>query len=312
MKPAATLSSNSRDVTKKVKSRSTNNENRKPPPLSNKTDGPLTTSVFSSSLQDQRVNGSNTDILLSSSTFPSSQTSARQGCDTVDKVKKLAITSTDEDSHEMMVWNEPNANTTGSTPILSEHNFRWCGIIANVYHAWKCPFNDSSGGILAARRCTTLSGCRAIKDLYQHIQASTCNSPNCMYGNLCREATEAVQHFKRCKSEACPICGPVVRHIPFMTQAIQQATEETHREVAMVKKAQSIIMSDLGDICNANTNVANDHTEPTSSQHPLSTPSSPSIPRVIGVMNGSDGKIDMTDHGPPKKRCHHNPYRASN
>lgn len=310
MKPAATLSSNSHDVTKKVKSRSTNKENRKPPPLSNKkTDGPLMTSVFSSSLQDQRAHGNNTDVPLSTSTFPLSQTSARQGCDTLDKMKKLTITWTDEDSHEMMVWDEPNANTGTGTPILNEHNFRWCGIITNVYHAWKCPFNDSSGGILAARRCTTLSGCRAIKDLYHHIQASTCNSRNCMYGNLCREATEAIQHFKQCKSEACPICGPVVRHIPFMTQAIQQATEETHREVAMVKKAQCIIMSDIVDICNANTN---DHTERTSLLHPLSAPSSPSIPRVIGVMNCSDGNIDITDHGPPKKRCHHIPDRASN
>ena len=314
MKPSATSLSNRRNDSTTMKANpTTTKDNRKKPP-SVTANAAAVLSLLStntsplSSQQNQRVNWCVADVALSTTcTFPETtrddhSTTTQKECTSTtgafDKMKKLTITWTDEDSQGMKVWNEPNPSVGDAN-----NNFRWCGIITNVCHAWNCPFNDIDGGVLAKRRCTILSGCRASKDLYQHIQPNTCNGIDCKYGNA------AIQHFKRCKLDSCPICGPVCRHVPMLLQEIQTATAKSHGEIAMVKNAQGIIMKEIVNIYNANTNTSTD--TKTKSAPPPSL-SSPSIPRVIGVAKRSDVSVDVMECGPTKKHCRDTSRPCSN
>jgi TAZ zinc finger len=171
---------------------------------------------------------------------------------------------------------------------LDNRQARWCGLVLNLYHAWKCPFNDSACTTLATRSCTIQRGCRAANDLYQHIRDGTCNSLDCVYGTLCEEATDAIQHFQNCQSESCSICGPVMRHIPHLNQAIKDAPIPSVREVECAKDAQRTFTKDTVKVHKSITNMTSIH-RPTTLRHKFASvsPPSPLIPRTIAAMKRS-------------------------
>ena len=224
----------------------------------------------------------------------------KQGLPVGDTKKNSTIHSSDDDTNLMEECFRSRRSI--ETSNLTDRQFRWCGIILNVYHAWKCPFNEST--ILAGRRCTIQSGCYAIKDLYQHICSKKCNSHDCKYGTLCADTKQAVHHYEHCKSGSCPICGPVLRHIPYMRQAIKEATDKSIREVELVENAQRSSMKNVVSVYKSTTK-ATQHLKQKTSQHTFSssTSSSPFIPRTFGIWKRSDDSNDTIGQGPPKKRC---------
>ena len=207
-------------------------------------------------------------------------------------------------------------HTTISCPSqktnIDDYKFRWCGLVLNLYHAWKCPFNDSDCITLAHRRCTILRGCRTAKDLYRHIRTNTCDASDCIFGSLCQDATDAFRHFQNCQSELCPVCGPVRRHIPNIKQTIQEATDRALREVESVESAQRTIMQDTVKIYQSMSDASSFQCPKTKIlPHKCSVlcSPSPSIPRTIGVLKRSDDQCDSIEkmvQGPTKKRCSSN------
>jgi hypothetical protein len=131
-----------------------------------------------------------------------------------------------------------------------------------------------------------------------------------MYGALCQEATNAINHFKHCHSELCPICGPVTRHIPYVNQVIKDAAEKAIQEVEWIQNAQETFMKDTVKMYQSMTKDGH-HPNPKSLQHQFSSLSSsipPSIPRTIGVWKHSVDSIvrrglDKSKHKPTKKSC---------
>jgi TAZ zinc finger len=186
---------------------------------------------------------------------------------------------------------------------------RYRGMILTMYHAVKCPFNDPSS-TYSHRRCPIYSGCCAIKKLQRHISDSwdintnnkdasgTSQQCNCTFGILCREARESVQHYAQCKSELCPICGPVIRHLPKMKEEIRDAVDVSIREVGEVSTAQCTVMDEIIAVSQTETGAT-----------VLSKPSYMKRKSYVltnsNIIDSYPSASKYQQHGPPKKRfCH--------
>jgi hypothetical protein len=199
---------------------------------------------------------------------------------------------------------------------LGDCQFRWSGIILNMYHASKCPFKDSTSIILAARSCTVMSGCEAVKNLYWHLSSNSCHPKDCKYGSLCAEAKEAIRHYEQCQSESCTICGPVLRHIPCMKEAIKRAIGKSQQEVQLLTQAQRTLMKEVTAMYKSSINTTT-RAKPTSSRYlqSSSTSSSPLAQcSTIGTLkrcDSSSDSIDMIVRGSPKKRRHYSSSKCN-
>jgi TAZ zinc finger len=132
--------------------------------------------------------------------------------------------------------------------ISKEKANRMRGLILSLYHANKCPFNNVEDG---EHRCPISKGCRTVKDLWNHITVNRnrncCVQHTCPFGRLSLEAEEALTHYGHCKKKTCPICGPVLVHMPKVKRNIKAAVEVSKRHAAAVEEAVLHVVEEISN-----------------------------------------------------------------
>jgi hypothetical protein len=134
------------------------------------------------------------------------------------------------------------------TTISKEKANRMRGLILSLYHANKCPFNKSENG---DDRCPVSKGCHTVKELWNHITLNRsrrcCVENTCAFSSLSLEAEEALLHYGQCKKETCPICGPVLLHMPKVKSNIKAAVEGTKRHAAAFEEAILHVVDEISN-----------------------------------------------------------------
>jgi TAZ zinc finger len=125
---------------------------------------------------------------------------------------------------------------------------RMRGLIVSLYHASKCP------NYYETNPCTVYKGCCSIKHLWRHIKQDHCTTTTCNFRRWCSAAKEALQHYGRCKSMACPICGPVLQLMPKVKQDILDAIAREKRQVEAVEEAILQVTAELAEGACSNAN----------------------------------------------------------
>lgn len=141
---------------------------------------------------------------------------------------------------------EPNQQA--GTNFSSEKARQMRGLILSLYHANKCPFSESTDGVVCSP-CPVSAGCQTVKDLWNHIATDTnrrcCIRNSCSFSRSALMAEEALKHFGYCKKPTCFICGPVLAQMPKVKLDIAAAVEATQRQAAAIEDAILQVVVDL-------------------------------------------------------------------